>query len=175
MGKEYRAQSEGGYLGDPTDTERTIVSYPVKWSEDTKSFMLNAAKKAGFKNVEGMDEAQAAIHAVTVQYENFLTNNNIFRSNTPCNILLVDMGAGTTDLVMCRHTPGKNPKTEILCTWPLSGDILFGGREVDEKLIEYVKGLMEDDLSTEKIIQKVGIKEFKSWKETVVSPGSAAG
>ena len=171
LGKEYRAQSEGGYLGDPTDAERTIVSYPVKWCDETKRFMVNAAKKAGFKNVEGMDEAQAAIHAVTVQYENLLTKNGIFKYNVPCNILLIDMGAGTTDLVMCCYTPGKNAKTEILCTWPLSGDVLFGGKEVDEKLIDYVRDLMPmDNPMSSGILKKVGIKEFKSWKESVVSP-----
>ena len=68
----YRAQSEGGHLGDADDQERTLISYPVKWSADTKRFMVEAAEKAGFPRVEGMDEAQAAIHAVTLQSQGYL-------------------------------------------------------------------------------------------------------
>ena len=60
MGKEYRAQSDGGHLGNSDDKERTIISYPVKWSEETKQFMVESAKKAGFPNVTGMDEARVS-------------------------------------------------------------------------------------------------------------------
>lgn len=169
MAKEYKSQSQGGYFGDLSDTERTIVSYPVKWSDDTKKFMIKAAQKAGFKNVEGMDEAQAAIQAVTVQYEDYLMQSGLFRSGVPCNILLIDMGAGTTDLVLCRHTPGKDPKTEILCTWPKKGELLFGGQEVDELLREYIRTLLPED-SAGMVLKNNGIKEFKIWKETIVSP-----
>ena len=169
MAKEYKSQSQGGYFGDLSDTERTIVSYPVKWSDDTKKFMIKAAQKAGFKNVEGMDEAQAAIHAVTVQYEDYLMQSGLFRSGEPCNILLIDMGAGTTDLVLCRHTPGKAPKTEILCTWPKKGELLFGGQEVDELLREYIRTLLPED-SAGMVLKNNCIKEFKIWKETIVSP-----
>ena len=67
LAEQYRHQSEDGHLGEATDKEHTIVSYPVKWSEETKSFMLDSAKKAGFPNVTGMDEARAAIQAVVVR------------------------------------------------------------------------------------------------------------
>lgn len=168
LAKEYTSQSEGGHLGESTDTERTIVSYPVKWSAETKSFMVKAAQKAGFKNVEGLDEAQASIHAVTVQSEDYLNKSGIFRRGVPCNILLIDMGAGTTDLVMCRHTPGSNSKTEILCTWPQTGNVFFGGSEVDSQLRSYIGDHIPPEAS--KIFERIGIKEYKTWKETVVSP-----
>ena len=63
----YKSQSENGHLGEMDDRERTIISYPVKWGGGTKNFMKEAAGRAGFPHVEGMDEAQAAIHAVTLQ------------------------------------------------------------------------------------------------------------
>lgn len=52
--------SEDGHFGDPDDAERTIASHPVKWDDETKAFMVKVVGKAGFKNVEIMDEAQAA-------------------------------------------------------------------------------------------------------------------
>ena len=116
LAKSYRAQSEGGHLGESDDRERTIISYPVKWSDETKAFMVQTAKGAGFPNVEGVDEAQAAIQAVTVQNADLLTRKGYFQDGVPVNILLIDMGAGTTDLVLCRHTPGERPQTDILST-----------------------------------------------------------
>ena len=38
MAKEYRSQSEGGHFGDFDDAEHAIVSYPVKWCDETKAF-----------------------------------------------------------------------------------------------------------------------------------------
>ena len=43
LAKQYKSQSDGGHLGSPDDKERTIISYPVKWSEETKTFMLETA------------------------------------------------------------------------------------------------------------------------------------
>ena len=126
----YRAQSEGGHLGDADDLERTLISYPVKWSADTKRFMVEAAEKAGFPRVEGMDEAQAAIHAVTLQSQDYLQKRGYLKDGKSCTVLLIDMGAGTTDLVLCRYTPGERAETEILSTWPVSGDILFEGKSI---------------------------------------------
>lgn len=170
--KTYREQSLGGHLGENDDRERTVISYPVKWSEDTKKFMLETAKNAGFPNVEGQDEAQAAIQAVTIQSEKQLRDSGYLTAGQPANILLIDMGAGTTDLVLCRHTPGDAARTEILATWPHRAGTLFGGQEVDELLRSYVKGLLPAD-SAEKVLKRFGADKFKAWKEHDVSPALA--
>lgn len=170
----YKAQSEGGHLGDVDDVERTIISYPVKWSQETKSFMVEAAKRAGFANVEGMDEAQAAIHAVTLQSEDYLKKQGYLKQGIPCTILLLDMGAGTTDLVLCRYTPGDQPRTDILATWPRQGDILFGGREVEGILQDYIRGRLPEDMA-DMVLKKCGTDKFKAWKEKVVSPALSRG
>ena len=169
LAKEYTNQSQGGFLGENTDNTRTLISYPVKWSEETREFILNAARDAGFPNVEGMDEAQAAIQSVTVQNANYLVKRGYFKEGKAGNILLLDMGAGTTDLVLCRHTPGEQPKTEILCTWPKQGEVLFGGREMDELLREYIVSQVPDE-SRELILSRLTSEQYKSWKENVVSP-----
>lgn len=172
--KSYREQSLGGHLGESSDQERTIISYPVKWSEETKAFMLETARNAGFPNVEGQDEAQAAIQAVTVQSEQQMRDRGYFVAGMPVNILLIDMGAGTTDLVLCRHTPGDTPQTEILSTWPHGASALFGGREVDELLRSYIKSLLPAE-DADKVLKKLGADKFKAWKEHEVSPALARG
>lgn len=174
LAKTYRTQSEGSHLGESDDKERTIISYPVKWSDEAKSFMIETARSAGFPNVEGMDEAQAAIQAVTAQNADQLQSKGYLKSGIPCNILLIDMGAGTTDLVLCRYTPGNQPKTDILTTWPKEDGTLFGGREIDDLLKEYICSEMPED-SAGIVRKKIGTDKFKRWKETVVSPALTKG
>ena len=169
MAKTYKDQSDGGHLGENSDIERTIISYPVKWSDETKRFMCETAKAAGFPNVEGLDEARAAIQAVTVQYANTLSKKGYFKDGVPVTILLIDMGAGTTDLVLCRHSSGSNSHTEILCTWPQKGDTLFGGKEVDTLLRNMIYKFLPED-SADLILKKIHDEEFKTWKENMVSP-----
>lgn len=174
LAKSYRAQSDGGHLGEPGDKERTVISYPVKWSEETKDFMLRAAREAGFPHVEGIDEAQAAIQAVTLQNAALLTEKGYFKDGVPVNILLIDMGAGTTDLVLCRHTPGKLAETDILKTWPQSGQALFGGREVDELLKSYICQAMPEE-GADIVLKKIATEKYKAWKEGTVSPALKRG
>ena len=168
LAETYNEQSAGGHLGDSTDEVRTLISYPVKWSDETKKFMIETAKNAGFANVEGMDEAQAAISAVLVQNADHLHKHGYISGADSVNILLIDMGAGTTDLVLCKYYI-EQKKTEIICTWPKAGDILFGGKEVDELLRNHVKGKLPED-ECESVIKRCGLDKFKAWKENMVSP-----
>lgn len=169
LAKQYKSQSDGGHLGNSDDKERTIISYPVKWSEETKRFMLETAKKVGFPNVTGMDEAQAAIQAVTVMSTDHMQKHGLLKNGVGTNILLIDMGAGTTDLVLARYVPGEKPKTEVLNTWPKSGDIQFGGREIDNLLQNFFRDMLDED-DAEMVFRRIGSDKFKSWKEETVSP-----
>lgn len=164
----YNEQSSGGHLGDSTDKIRTIISYPVKWSDETKQFMIETAKKAGFENVEGMDEAQAAINAVLVQNADHLKKHGYLSEKESVNIMLIDMGAGTTDLVLCKYYI-EQKKTDIICTWPKSGEILFGGKEVDDILRDHIKSKLPEEESAG-VLKRCGLEKFKSWKENMVSP-----
>lgn len=177
LAQEYKSQSDGGYLGEYEDKKRTLISYPVKWSEETKAFMLETAKKAGFPNVTGMDEAQAAIQAVTVMSADHLKKHGLLTAGQTATILLIDMGAGTTDLVLARYTPGEKPKTEILNTWPRGGDLQFGGREIDSLLPNYFRELLLE-IAPPKIAEKllnIPADQYKSWKELTLSPDLAKG
>lgn len=168
LAKVYNEQSAGGYLGDNTDKVRTLISFPVKWSDETKKFMIETAKEAGFSNVEGMDEAQAAISAVLVQNVEHFEKYGYLDGVGSVNIMLIDMGAGTTDLVLCKYYV-KEKKTEIICTWPKEGNILFGGKEVDEILRGYIESKLPEEES-EGILRRCGLEKFKAWKENFISP-----
>ncbi len=168
LAKRYKEQESRGFFGEADETEKTLISYPVKWSGETRSFMLEAARKAGFKNVEGMDEAQAAITAVMVQSADYLSKRGYLQDGMPANILMVDMGAGTTDLVLCRYTPGRNAKYEILSVWPRDGSTLFGGCEVEVILQGYLRSMLPEE-DADIVMKRCSLNKFKSWKEDYVS------
>ena len=170
--KHYQAQRDGGYMGDVNAEEKTVISYPVKWDQETRDFMINAAKNAGFKNVEGMDEAQAAIIAVTALSRDMLEKKQYITAGNPVNIMLIDMGAGTTDIVICRYIHGETSTNEVLCTWPTEGDILFGGREMDGILKNYITEKVPEEYRA-MFSNWINDMEYKVWKEANVSDSLA--
>ncbi|MBS6952790.1 MAG: Hsp70 family protein [Enterocloster asparagiformis] len=153
------------------DMERTIVSYPAKWMRGTQKFMVQAAKDAGFHNVTGMDEPTAALYAVMTQESGQLVRQGYLTMGKPAYVLMIDMGAGTTDLALCRYTPGG--RNQIIDTWPPADSrILFGGREMDELLSRYLMDYLRQCDINERTIanfEKQSIEACKSWKENSVS------
>ena len=166
---EFEHQLVTGFLGDPNAKNVTLVSYPVKWESSIRDFMIETAKEAGFKNVEGMDEAEAAIRAISVQCRDILEKEGLLYNGETSNVMLIDMGAGTTDIVICKYTPGTKISNEILTTWPKGGDVFFGGQEMDQVLKEYVVSKFPEEFR-ENIRKKITIDKIKAWKENTVSP-----
>lgn len=169
--KTYAEQRDNGQFGEKAEREETLVSYPVKWRQDTAEFLLQAAQKAGFPNIRHMNEARAAISAVLVQSMQQTTRQEM----NDRNILLCDMGAGTCDLVLCRYKVADGGVLEILTCWPRGEDTLtFGGREIDARLQEYIVNIMEKNGLPVKRL-KSSLNEFRIWKELEVSPMLAEG
>lgn len=159
-------------LGSKDDTEETIVSYPVKWQPETVAFMLDAARKAGFQNVRGMDEATAAVLAMLCQN----ANSKIISAGKPGYLMLVDMGAGTTDLVVCKYQADENGDihVELVANWPrTAGEPAFGGREIDRILEKYVEDYLSNALTPAMAANAHVIAtmpgQAKMWKEKNVS------
>jgi len=167
-------------LGGADDREETVVSYPVKWQKETAQFMLDAARDAGFQNVRGMDEAEAAVATVLCQNS---SNRSLIYADKPGYLMLVDMGAGTTDLVVCRYQANPNGEIaiELVTSWPYSADEpTFGGREIDKVLEQYVADYLTKSLLNQSLLPiardfatKPG--ESKKWKERHVSVNLADG
>ena len=173
-------------LGAAEDVEQTIISYPVKWKDETRNFMKQAAIKAGFQNVTSMNEASAALYTVLSQQSGELGKKGILKSGQTGYLLLIDMGAGTTDLAFSRYHVAKKTmgilhaediSNEIIVTWPVKGSRLAcGGREIDKVLEKYVadylKGMKSNgqSLSPEQAEQIASANSAaKKWKEETVS------
>jgi molecular chaperone DnaK (HSP70) len=150
------------------DIETTHISYPAKWPDSLRAEMEQIVRDAGFFGVKGITEPAAAVYAVMVQEEKKLA---VPGSGKPLNILLIDMGAGTTDLVLCEYIPSSR-NVEIVTTWPeADSDLLLGGREIDEALCKYVKAYLADcGLPEPRNFDALYLDKCRVWKETNVSP-----
>lgn len=171
-------------LGAIDDEERTLVSYPVKWRQEAREYLLKTARNAGFQNVSGMDEPTAALYATLCRKMNEIDQQGLLRAGESGYMLLVDMGAGTTDLAVCRYRVKDGGavirvdqiENEIIAAWPMdSSAATFGGREVDRVLEEYVIDYLKScGFPAENAAQAVrgngnSSTAAKRWKETTVS------
>ena len=160
-------------LGSPDDEVETMVSYPVKWQPETVRFMLSAAREAGFEHVIGLDEATAAVSAVLCHDPQAA---RLLAWDRPGYLLLIDMGAGTTDLVVCRYEiSGGGIQVRRVLAWPQGeGEPAFGGREIDRalalRLEDYLRQALPATMApmAGDIVRTPG--EVKRWKENNVSP-----
>lgn len=130
--------------GDAPDVEQTYISYPAKWRTEVIEDMKVAARRAGFKNVIGMDEPTAAVNSVVYQKQKQLCERGLLKAGEDNYVLMIDMGAGTMDLVVCKYRPGEEKPLEVMLSWPefQSGDC-FGGREIDDRLVEQSLSYLE--------------------------------
>lgn len=164
------------FSGNEEPEEYTYVSYPAKWSEENGKLMIEVAAKAGFPNVKGMDEPVAAMrYCLTTETEQIkeLRSRGVFVEDNPLNILLIDMGAGTTDLVLYKFTPknSKESEVEVLATYPPAEDpATFGGSEIDEIITNYIKEYLEKNLYKQPLPYNKLKDICKTWKEKVISP-----
>jgi len=155
--------------------EFTYISYPAKWGPSIRELTIQAAVDAGFKNVASLDEPTAAMQYL-LSYDTKemleLRRLGIVKRGAELNILLLDMGAGTTDLVLYRYIVEETGKNQLLGTWPrMDSEKTFGGREVDNLLFEWLKPYLDQYVSSPSPAKYRLIKQrCKEWKEDEIAP-----
>jgi len=154
---------------------RTCISYPVKWEAGTKLFMIECAEKAGFTKVEGADEATAAIYASIPNNLENLQKAGVIYLDKPVNVMMLDMGAGTSDIAIFNFKIGGDGKlvSGEKVTWPPINKNNCGGREIEEymsgELENYIKKISKKDEIKENIRNQIK-DSVKGWKEDHLSP-----
>lgn len=172
--KTYAEQKAFLLDADATEVE-TVVSYPAQWGQEQQEAVINAARKAGFPNVSGMDEPTAAVICVLKAKQKELEKGGLLRADKPLNILIVDMGAGTTDLAFVTATVENGTlKTGIRQTWPeADSGRIYGGSQMDLRLEAIMESWLTSSGLGEAMAQNL-IKgqrsNIKSWKESTLSP-----
>ena len=164
-------------LGVDYDGLRVYISHPAKWPSDSVKFMKQAVREAGFIRNEKTDSVESCNEPKAASYEmlkNHLTewqNSRLLTIDEPINVFMLDMGAGTSDIMIFKLSIDENgnPLISDMLKYPSNDNpILCGGREIDVKLQECVishcsKYLKDMDESL------FGINEAKGWKERISS------
>lgn len=156
-------------------THDIYVSYPAKWSDSFINFMKEAVRKAGFgeksSGIFGVNEPKAATcNMLFLHLENF-EKTKMLTAKKPMHVFMLDMGAGTTDIVIFRLKVDSSGKIEIdnLISYPtVDNPYLCGGSEIDKKLSEYVVDYIQKKT---KIMDEDFFPEdsAKFWKDQIVS------
>lgn len=137
--------------------EKAVISVPAYFNAIRTNPIIEAAKNAGFLEVETIAEPTAAAIAYCKQG---------LKIGKQANILAFDMGAGTLDVtVMLIVNENGNLIPGELCT---SGNEALGGIDMDDMLTEYIKGkyeIIEPDSKFKQEVEKAKIR--LSTKPTV--------
>lgn len=117
------------------DIKEVVLSKPVNYHStgdpvvgnlQATRLMKHAAMRAGFDNIEFIDEPIAA----ALSYESSIRNE--------LNALIVDIGGGTTDLTYASLSPAKVGNVERASDIKAVSGGRFGGIELDKKVGFYV-------------------------------------
>lgn len=163
---------------DPADEVKVYVSHPAKWNSYARTLMKQSVVNAGFCKEEDIalkDEPTAAILAVIHEKNVELKQAGMLHEGRKYKAMMVDMGAGTTDIVLCTYQVA-NGRLEIddIFTYPsINTPGLCGGREIDDAIIseaeQFVYGMQEKpSVSAEMVVNKLR-RRVKTWKEQTIS------
>lgn len=174
---QYQSLLNAGTF-DPADEVKVYVSHPAKWNSYARTLMKQSVVDAGFCKEEDIalkDEPTAAILAVIHEKNVDLKKAGLLHERRKYKAMMVDMGAGTTDIVLCTYQVAKG-RLEIddLFTYPsINTPGLCGGREIDDAIISeaerFVNGMQAKPSSSgEKVVSKLR-RRVKKWKELTIS------
>lgn len=149
------------------------VSYPVKWKPETAKFMIDAVKEAGYQgNIFGRNEAQAATRLLIDRNLLRLRREKIIFTNKPTHVMMLDMGAGTTDIVIFNlllNEQGEVSLKDVFSYPSTDNPCLCGGSEIDEILSKYVNEYFDKNAQFKNESRRgtshIDIQNAKSWKD----------
>lgn len=120
-----KAQAER-HLG--TRVTDAVITVPAYFTHVQRSATIEAGKKAGLNVLKIISEPTAAALAYGLR-----------PSNDRQRVLVYDLGGGTFDISVVEITPTE---LSVLGT---NGDHNLGGKDWDDRLIEYLNGLFHDE------------------------------
>ncbi len=140
--------------------------------------MKDCVVNAGFCNRENVllkDEPTAAFLAVMHEKNELLKRQKMLFEGQEYKAMMIDMGAGTTDIVLCTYRV-EGGKLEIMniFTYPsINTPGLCGGREIDDAIVsaaeEFVNNMQSKPTATGKKTVEQLRRRVKTWKEMTVS------
>ena len=163
---------------DSADEIKVYVSHPAKWNSYARTLMKESVENAGFckqSNIALKDEPTAAILAVIHEKNTELKQMGMLHEGQKHKTMMIDMGAGTTDIVLCSYkvADGRLGIDDIFTYPSINTPGLCGGREIDDAIIaeaeRFVNNMQAKPTSSgDKVIQRLKLR-VKTWKEKSIS------
>jgi hypothetical protein len=159
--------------------EQTFVSFPAQWDATLREATIRAAQLAGYGNdVVGMDEPTAAMKFFLYHdLDRFkhLRHRGLIPSGEPIVVLLIDMGAGTSDFVLFRATLDGTQRADLLSTWPPREEDgkkcqSLGGGEIDAILKRFIDRYVAENRRPDASLPELGLEMITRHKEKAISP-----
>lgn len=114
---------------------RAVVTVPAYFNEPRRKATMDAARMAGLKEVELLNEPTAAALAFGYELGVFSEQGKIDNTKTKVpgqfNLLVYDLGGGTFDVTLMRIR--DRTFQAVVC----DGDVQLGGLDWDERIIKY--------------------------------------
>ncbi len=174
MYKQY--YNNATHIETPPQKTVTYITYPSKFSDEAWKFLQEAAKEAGFPNVQMISEAEAAMQYTIMTGTARKTDVLSGFKNSQITVMLIDMGAGTTDIALYSYDTTKNKNHKLLGYYPKNGEVNFGGREIDELLCRFYKERFGNEIlnkigrGDESLGNSILRNDIKLFKQTNISP-----
>ena len=156
------------------------ISYPAKWTPGDVDFMKQAVVKAGFKGtVVGKNEPTAATYNLLHTHLHDFKVSAMLSARKPMHVLMLDMGAGTSDIVIFRLNLDAEGAVEVtnLLSYPHAGcRAMCGGREIDSLLSSHVLKELGRVVGLAQVDENVfNVANAKDWKDNSLSHVLACG
>ena len=120
--------------GSAFDRQEITITAPASFDAAAQRLTLNAAEEAGFPNgVRLLEEPQAAFYSWLEQYRAAepLWEGLDSHGVEPRNVLIVDVGGGTSDFSLFELRPGSSGAMPDIKRVAVSEHILLGGDNID--------------------------------------------
>ena len=120
--------------GSAFDRQEITITAPASFDAAAQRLTLNAAEEAGFPNgVRLLEEPQAAFYSWLEQYRAAepLWEGLDSHGAEPRNVLIVDVGGGTSDFSLFELRPGSSGAMPDIKRVAVSEHILLGGDNID--------------------------------------------
>lgn len=165
-------------LGMNTTDCDVYVSYPAKWPSSLAKYMKDVIREVGFPGkIHGLFEPVAAVQNALKSHLEHLKSGRLLTTNKPLNMLMLDMGAGTSDIYICKLSletiDGEiNVAISDGTSFPSIDDpSLCGGREIDETLLDLISNHLKKtlELNDEDIQELFKLSDAKTWKDEHLS------
>lgn len=175
---QYQSLLNAGAF-DPADEVKVYVSHPAKWNSYARTLMKQSVVNAGFCKEEDValkDEPTAAILAVIHEKSTELKQAGMLHERRKYKAMMLDMGAGTTDIVLCTYRV-ENGRLEIddIFTYPsINTPGLCGGREIDDAIVSEAEKFVNNMQQKPSPRGQMYIERFRHnvriWKDKTLSP-----